>query len=224
MGMNYEVARRNMVEQQVRTWEVLEPRVLDVLGAVPREDFVNPRYRKMAYADTALPLDHDQRMMKPVVEARLMQALNPQPSETVLEIGTGSGYLAACLSRLAGQVTSIDCVEAFVNSARRRLESVEADNVGVHHLDVFSQEAVAQQLAGQTFDAIAVTGSARTLPEQFHHLLHAEGRLFMVVGDEPAMEACLFRRVGTGGWAVESLFETDLGRLIGAEDQPTFEW
>ena len=224
MGMNFEVARRNMVEQQVRTWEVLEPRVLDVLGAVPREDFVNPRYRKMAYADTALPLDHGQHMMKPVVEARLMQALNPQPSESVLEIGTGSGYLTACLSRLAGRVLSIDCDEGFVKTARRRLESFGADNVTVSHRDAFDEEGMAQELAGQTFDAVAVTGSARKLPDHFRQWLKADGRLFMVIGDEPAMEACLFRRVGADGWAVESLFETDLGRLVGAEDRAEFEW
>ncbi len=224
MGMNFEVARRNMVEQQVRTWEVLEPRVLEVLGRVPREDFVNPRYRKMAYADTSLPLDFGEKMMKPVVEGRVLQALNPQPTDQVLEIGTGSGYLAACLAELSGSVVSVDHHESFVQSARRRMESAGHGNVTVHLADALDSQGMTDTLAGKTFDAIAVTGSAMEIPQAFLQWLKPGGRLFMVKGAEPAMEAVLVRQLESGSTAEESLFETDLGRLHGAEDLAKFEW
>ncbi len=222
MGMNFDIARRNMVEQQVRTWEVLEPRVLEVLGTVPREDYVNPRYRKMAYADTALPLEHGETMMKPVVEGRLLQALNPQSGHSVLEIGTGSGYLTACLAQLAGRVMSVDCQADFIQSAQRRLAQAGGADVTIAHADAFDDEVMAGVLAGQTFDAVAVTGSAATIPEAFRRWLKPAGRLFMVKGNEPAMEACVITAIGEGQFAEESLFETDLGRLQGAEDRAKF--
>ncbi|MFK7957236.1 MAG: protein-L-isoaspartate O-methyltransferase [Lysobacterales bacterium] len=220
--MNFDIARRNMVEQQVRTWEVLEPRVLEVLGTIPREDYVNPRYRKMAYADTPLPLEHGETMMKPVVEGRLLQALNPQSDEAVLEIGTGSGYLTACLGQLAGRVVSVDCQQDFTQSAQRRLAQVADSDVTIAHADAFNELDMGEVLAGQTFDAVAVTGSAATIPEAFRRWLKPGGRLFMVRGNEPAMEACLIRAIEGGQFAEESLFETDLGRLQGAEDRAKF--
>ncbi|MEM9530344.1 MAG: protein-L-isoaspartate O-methyltransferase [Pseudomonadota bacterium] len=217
--MNFELARHNMVEQQVRTWEVLEPRVLDVLKTVPREDFVSPRYRKLAYADTALPLDDAEHMMKPVVEGRLLQALNPQPGDRVLEIGTGSGYLTACLAALAGQVDSVERQAPLVESARRKLDGYGVENVTLAHAD-----ALDGYEPGQSYDAIAVTGSMADVPELFVSWLASGGRMFVVTGAEPVMEAQLVRLLESGTRTSESLFETRLKRLVGAEDKAKFEF
>ncbi len=218
MGMNFDEARRNMVEQQVRTWEVLDSKVLETLGALHREDFVGAKHRKLAYADTMLPLGHGQVMMKPVVEGRLLQALELTGPQQVLEIGTGSGYLTACLSRLAGRVVSIDIHAPFVEAAQRRLDSISASNV---ELEV--GDALGDWEPNDTFDAIAVTGSAAEVPERFLNWVSRTGRLFAVRGHSPAMEAVLMTRLDEHQWSTESLFETDLPRLIGAEDEDTFE-
>ena len=122
MSMNFEQARFNMVEQQVRTWEVLDERVLELLETTHREDFVPVRYRKMAFTDMAIPLDHGQNMMKPVVEGRLLQSLELKPDETVLEIGTGSGFMTACLAKLAKHVVSVDVYEQFSNEVAGQAE------------------------------------------------------------------------------------------------------
>lgn len=202
-----------MVEQQVRTWEVLDSRVLDVLGKLPREDFVPPQYRKLAYADLMLPLGEQQFMMKPVVEGRVLQALGLSPEDSVLEIGTGSGYLTACLGKLAGRVHSIDVIADFVRRAESRLKRLDLGDVEVQEGD-----ALAGWSPGRAYDAVVVTGSARTVPEHFRPWVKPGGRLFMVCGDSPVMEAMLCTRLGDETWSEESLFETDLPRLIGAED------
>jgi len=219
MNMNPElaVARRNMVENQVRPWEVLDARVLDVLGSLPREAFVPKAYAALAYADVALPLGHDEVMLKPVVEGRVLQALRPTASEHLLEVGTGSGYFAACLARLSAHVTSIDHRAEFIDAARAKLRAQAIGNVECVHADALSGYAPDQQ-----FDAIAVTGAVATLPAIFNRWLKPAGRLFVIRGVEPAMQAVLLQRAPDGAWIEDRLFETDAPYLAGAAPVRTF--
>jgi len=217
LNAQLETARRNMVENQVRPWEVLDARVLNVLSALPRDAFVQPAYKAVAYADVALPLGHDEVMWKPVVEGRALQALLPKPGECVLEVGTGSGYFAACMAGLGARVTSIDRRADFVDAARARLQSLAIANVECLHAD-----ALAGFAPSQPFDAIAVTGAVAELPALFSGWLKPAGRMFVVRGAEPAMQALLLQRAADGGWIEDRLFETDVPYLAGAEPKPIF--
>ena len=217
MNVQLETARRNMVENQVRPWEVLDARVLGVLSALPRDAFVQPAYKAVAYADVALPLGHDEVMWKPVLEGRALQALLPLPGERVLEIGTGSGYFAACLAKLGAQVTSIDRRGEFVDAARARLRGLAIANV-----ECLQADALAGFKPAQPFDAIAVTGAVAELPSLFGDWLKPAGRMFVIRGAEPAMQALLLQRAADGGWIEERLFETDVPYLAGAEPKPAF--
>lgn len=216
--LNFERARFNMVEQQVRTWEVLDERVLDVLEALPREAFVPQQYRSFAYADLQLPLAHGEVMMEPRLEARLLQALDPRPNESVLEIGTGSGYLTACLAQLAGQVTSLDIHADFRDLALGHLAAQGIRNI---HLEV--GDAAQGWEDGRRYDAIAVTGSLPELHEGFHRSLSIGGRLFVIIGEPPIMEALLLIRVDEDQWATESLFDTSIRPLCNARKTQRFE-
>ncbi|MBU6477739.1 MAG: protein-L-isoaspartate O-methyltransferase [Xanthomonadaceae bacterium] len=211
------VARRNMVENQVRPWEVLDARVLDVLGSLRREAFVPRTYEALAYADVTLPIGHGEVMLKPVVEGRILQALLPIAGEHVLEIGTGTGYFAACLARLCARVTSIDHRADFVEAARTRLQVQAIANVDCLHADALSGYAPLEK-----FDAIAVTGAVATLPALFGQWLKPAGRLFVIRGVEPAMQAVLLQRAPDGGWIEDRLFETDAHYLAGAAPARTF--
>lgn len=211
-------ARHNMVENQVRPWEVLDARVLDVLAALPREHFVPTPWQALAYTDVALPIGDDQIMLKPVVEGRILQAVLPQPFEHVLEIGTGTGYFAACLARLASRVTSIDCRAGFVAAATEKLRALGIVNVECKHAD-----ALAGFAPQQPFDAIVVTGAVHALPPQFGQWLKPAGRMFLIRGREPAMQAVLLQRAADGGWVEERLFETDVPYLAGAAPVPQFK-
>ena len=217
MNAQLETARRNMVENQVRPWEVLDARVLGVLSALPRDAFVRPAYKAMAYADVALPLGHDEVMWKPILEGRALQALLPLPGERILEIGTGSGYFAACLAKLGAQVTSIDRRADFVDAARTRLRTLAIANVECLQADAFTEFRPAQP-----FDAIAVTGAVAELPSLFGGWQKPAGRMFVIRGAEPAMQALLLQRAADGGWIEERLFETDVPYLAGAEPKPAF--
>ena len=217
-SINLERARRNMVENQVRPSEVLDARVLSVLTELPRESFVLPPYQALAYADMPLPIAHGESMMKPIVEGRLLQSLDVQPNEDVLEIGTGSGYLTACLSRLGKHVVSVDRHADFVDTARARLRSVGIENIELVHAD-----ALRDFDPGRTFDTIAVTGAVAEVPPRFRDWLKVGGRMFVVVGVEPAMRALLLRREADGAFSQERLFETDLPYLAGAEPRRQFQ-
>jgi len=208
MSLNVEQARYNMVEQQVRPWDVLDARVLDVLASVRREDFVPAAHRNLAFADLSLPLGHGEVMMKPVVEGRVLQALALEPDERVLEIGTGSGFLTACLARLAGEVVSIDRHADFVEAARRKLQAAGIGNVRADVAD-----AMRGFKPGQEFDAVVVTGAVYTLPERFRDWVKIGGRLFVIEGESPAMQARLLTRRSTDAFESQSLFETDLPYL-----------
>lgn len=213
MTMNFEIARRQMLTQQIRAWDVLDPRVLTVLRDTPREAFVAETERDLAFADIEVPLAHGQCMMAPKVEARLLQELAIEPTDLALEIGTGSGYLSACLGRLAERVVSLDLFAEFCTSARARLEQAGIANVEIRHEDAMQAGFDAR------FDVIAITASVPVLSDRFIKLLKPDGRLFIVVGRPPAMEAILVRMHADGSWTEKSLFETVLTPMINA-DQP----
>jgi protein-L-isoaspartate(D-aspartate) O-methyltransferase len=207
--VNIEQARSNMIEQQLRTWEVLDERVLEVMAAVPRECFVPQRYRNLAFADTEIPLGRGQIMMAPKIEGRMLQALDIRPSDQVLEIGTGSGFITACLARLGQAVETVDIIEEFVQSARIRIAALGARNVH------FSVGDAANGWGGeQCFDAIAVTSSLPEYRTYFEQQLTIGGRLFVVVGEPPAMSAILVSRIGETEFSRVKLFETDLPPLL----------
>jgi len=215
--IDYAKARELMVEQQVRPWDVLDPRVLDVLATLPREDFVPAANRALAYTDIALPLAHGEYMMKPVVEGRTLQALALNPGDHVLEIGTGSGYLTACLARLARDVISLEQHADLADIARANLHGQRLGNIDVLHVDAFAYDT------DRRFSAICVTAAVDVVPPKFVEWLQPGGRMFVVRGRSPAMEAVLLHN-DAGQPRIESLFETDLPYLAGAAPQPVFEF
>jgi protein-L-isoaspartate(D-aspartate) O-methyltransferase len=219
MSLNLEQARFNMVEQQVRTWEVLDSRVLDVLREVPREDFVPSRYRKLAFADLRIPLAQGQVMMKPLEEGRMLQALGLEPGQRVLEIGTGSGFTAACMSALGGDVVTVDIHVDLTESALVRLQRLGFDSV-----NCLTGDALEGFEPNGPFDVVVLTASAASIPERCKAWVKPGGRLFGIRGYSPAMEAVCLHSLGPDRWHADSLFETDLPRLIGAEDRPEFKF
>lgn len=217
--MDYEQARFNMIEQQVRTWEVLDQHVLDLLGEVHREDFIPPDYKKLALADVNIPLAHDQVTMTPKVEARLLQALNITPADKVLEIGTGCGYLTALLARSAREVISVDIFPEFTAQAKVRLAGNPAMNV-----TLLTGNAIDGWPDLGPYESIAVTGSMPVLNVRLEQQLTIGGRLFVITGNSPAMSAILVTRTGKDVWIRESLFETEIPALIGAETPAKFRF
>lgn len=215
--MDTEFARFNMIEQQIRPWEVLDPRILDALREVRREDFVPPAYRRLAFADLHVPLDHGQVMMQPKQEARLIQELVLEPDHRVLEIGTGSGHVTALLAHLAGQVDSVDIFPDFIATASARLASRGAANVSFHEGD-----AAHGWQSPHAYDAILLTGSVVELPEAYPRLLANGGRLAAIVGRDPVMEAILIERLAEEQFRRVSLFDTSLPPLVNAEPRPSF--
>lgn len=214
--MNIEMARQQMIEQQVRAWEVFDPLVLDVLAEIPREQFVPQEFRVLAFSDTPIPIGYGQSMMTPTVEGRVLQALALDGTEKILEVGTGSGFLTACLARLGAHVSSIEIFESLSKRAGERLA-----DAGIANVDLFCMDATAELPPGR-FDAIAVTGSLHRFDPRFVEALNAGGRLFVVVGDPPVMDARLLRRTADSDWESESLFETSLEPLINAGPPPRF--
>ena len=219
MNMNFDRARFNMVEQQIRPWEVLDSRVLSLLESIHREDFVPVTYRKLAFADMSIPLGHDQFMMNPKVEGRLLQALNLGEDDTVLEVGTGSGFVTACLAALAKRVVSVEIFDELHQNAELRLAEKNISNV-----ELFVGDVMSGWQPEQAHDVVVVTGSVQSVPEQFLGWVNPGGRMFVISGDSPAMEARLLTRLGVTEWREESLFETDLPRLVNAEKPPQFEF
>jgi protein-L-isoaspartate(D-aspartate) O-methyltransferase len=215
--MNFQRARFNMVEQQIRTWDVLDQRVLNIIRDTPREDYVPDAFRNLAYADISIPLEEGEVMMPPREEARLLQALQLKRDDRVLEVGTGSGYLTALLAQLSGQVVSVEISETLATQARPVLKAHGIKNVVVEVGD-----AVRGWESAAPYDAIAVTGSLPIMEERFQHQLKLGGRLFVIVGQAPAMEALLITRRGEDDWARESLFETVVPALRGAKEPDRF--
>ena len=217
MTFDYANARELMVEQQVRPWDVLDARVLDVLATLPRDGFVAEAHRSLAYADLALPIGHGELMMKPVVEGRMLQALDLHPDDDVLEVGTGSGFISACLGRLARRVTSLEIHADLAAAARARLAERGLDG----NIDILHADALGWDADGRRFDAVCVTGAVATLPPLFLQWLRPGGRLFVVHGVAPVMEAVLVS-TSEGAPRTSSLFETELPYLAGAGPVPRF--
>jgi protein-L-isoaspartate(D-aspartate) O-methyltransferase len=214
--MNIELAREQMIGQQVNTWEVLDDRILDVMREVRREAFVPQAWQGVAFADSPIPLPHGQMMLPPKVHGRILQALSLQPADLAIEIGTGTGFLAACMGKLAGRVRSLEIVPELAGMARANLLTAAVNNVAVEVADGMRLE---DTLA---FDAIAVTGSLPLYDERFQRALKIGGRLFVVVGQSPVMEAWKITRVGEREWQREGLFETVIQPLTNAPKPPEF--
>jgi protein-L-isoaspartate(D-aspartate) O-methyltransferase len=204
-------ARQQMVDQQIRTWEVLDPRVLDALSMVPREAFVPPEYRELAFADAPIPIGFGQSMLAPKLQGRILQAVSVAATDSVLEIGSGSGYLAAAMSLLGASIRSIDIHPQFTAMAAVNLHAIEGARVEFETRDAFADAPPLGE-----FDVIAVTGSMPVYDKRFERSLRIGGRLFAVVGSAPVMDAVLVRRVDGGEWIRESLFETVIDPLINA--------
>ncbi|MGH8298447.1 MAG: protein-L-isoaspartate O-methyltransferase family protein [Steroidobacteraceae bacterium] len=209
-------AREQMIEQQVRAWDVLDARVLETLRRVPREGFVSPQHRFLAFADVEIPLPCGQHMLRPSVLGRLLQTLAFRGNERVLEIGTGSGFVTACLRAAGASVRSLEIFPELAELARSNIAAL-----GLRDVEIVTQDAT--QIDSETrYDAIAITASLPVPDERFQRQLAVGGRLFVVVGEAPVMEARLIRRISEDAWGTESLFETVIDPLIHATRPQAF--
>jgi len=217
--MDIEQARSNMIEQQIRTWEVLDMDVLDLLNEIHREEFIPDSYKELSFADTRLPIGHEQTTMTPKVEARLLQSLALKADETVLEIGTGCGYLTSLLAKSAKHVKSIDIFPDLIKTANDKIFKTGLSNIELESADVYS-------MFGQTekYDILVLTASLPKMDERFLDLLNDGGRMFAIIGESPAMEACIVTKQNDSNYSTESLFEIDLPALIGSERKETFQF
>ena len=208
MNAKTEAARRQMIDQQVRTWDVLDSRVLEALGAVARERFVPDAYRDVAFADAPIPIGHGQSMLPPALEGRILQALAPLRGERALEVGTGSGFFAACLAQLTGSVESIEIHADLAAAAARAIGDAGISRVTVDTGDALSREF------DTAYEVVAVTGSLPAPERRLERALVIGGRMFVVIGTGPIMEARLVTRTGEESWLSESLFETRIDPLV----------
>jgi protein-L-isoaspartate(D-aspartate) O-methyltransferase len=208
MDAPLEAARRQMVDQQVRASAVLDPRVLETLAAVPRERFVPEAYRAVAFADAPIPIGHGQWMLPPLLDGRILQALAPARGERALEIGTGSGYFAACLAHLTGSVDSIEIHPELAAGALRSIGDQGIARVAIETGDAFARAY------DSAYEVVAVTGSLPVASRALEEALVVGGRMFVVIGTGPAMEACRVTRTGEDSWLSEPLFETRIEPLI----------
>ena len=202
--------REQMIEQQVRAWDVLDERVLDAMRQIPRERFVPDSERYRAYADAEVPLTHGQHMLRPSVVGRLLQALLPQPHEQVLQLGAGTGFVTACLRAMAGRVRALELYPDLAENARTNLAAL-----AVRGAEIMDADALRFQSATR-FDVIAVTASLPIYDARFERLLNVGGRLFIVVGEAPVMEARLVQRTAEDAWSTLSVFETVIDPLVHA--------
>jgi protein-L-isoaspartate(D-aspartate) O-methyltransferase len=208
--------REQMIEQQVRAWDVLDERVLQAMRQVPRELFVPERERYRAYADAEVPLLYGQHMLRPSVVGRILQGLLPQRHEQVLEVGAGTGFITACLRALAGRVHALELYPQLAESARANLATL-----GVRGAEVMDADALRFESATR-YDVIAVTASLPIYEPRFERMLNVGGRLFIVVGEAPVMEARRVQRMAEGAWSTQSLFETVIDPLVHAVRPPEF--
>ena len=210
-----------MVEQQVRPWDVLDPRVLNVIGNIPREQFVPEQSRNLAYADTRIPIGHYEgrtsHMLNPVIEGRLLQSLAIGEDDTVLQIGTGTGYVTACLATLARHVDSVDINPDMTALAEKNLARFEISNVTLS-----TGDGSTRWEQKQFYDCIAIMGSLPAIPDFYKKALKEGGRMFVVTGDAPVMKALLVTRISKNEWTVDELFETCIDPLINAEKPAQF--
>jgi protein-L-isoaspartate(D-aspartate) O-methyltransferase len=207
-----------MVEQQIRTWDVFDANVLKVFDDVPRDQFVPDYCINAAYADAEIPLAHNQCMLRPSIVGRILQSLEIQPGDDVLESGTGTGYLTACLAQIADNVTSVDLFDDFVAQASENLSALNIDNASVQCMDV------TKELPDGHFDVIAVTASVATMDDRLLSALNPGGRLFIVTGTAPAKNATLVRRDLDGNLDSNVIFETDIPALLNSKIPPGFSF
>jgi len=217
--MNFEQARFNMIEQQIRPWLVSDQHTLDLIDKIHREDFVPKQYKQLALADTRIPLLRDQVTMTPKVEARLLQSLAIKSHDNILEIGTGCGYLTALLANSGNSVHSIDVYHEFVDHAKPIFE-----NYGLNNIELICGDAIDGWETSKSYDVIVLTGSVPILKDHFQKQLNAGGRLFVIVGQSPAMEARLITKNDSDSYSTEVLFETDLPALVGAPEPDRFRF
>ncbi len=218
-AMNIEQARFNMIEQQIRTWEVLDAGVLELLARVKREQFVPAEQRALAFADLEIPIGRGEAMMQPKVEARIIQELAVKPHETVYEVGTGSGYLTALLAASAKHVTSAEIYEDLKARGEANLRAA-----GVANVPLLAGDSARAPLAESAFDVIVLTGSTPVLPQAFLERLTPTGRLFAVVGDRPVMKAVVVRQPTPGAFQRTEMFETMVKPLVNAAEPPRFRF
>lgn len=214
---NTNIAHENMVEQQVRPSEVLNASVLAAMSAIPRQHFVDEAMANLAFADTQLPIGYGQTMLSPVLEGRLLQALKLQSNETVLEIGTGSGYFTALLAQLAGQVITVEFFAELSGQAALRLQQLNITNVKFEVGDAAKSWPLPERI-----DAIVATAAFETVPDEYLHQLKVGGRIVAVTGQAPAMTVQLIQRVSERDWHSETLFETVIPAMINAEPKAKF--
>lgn len=215
--MDFEQARFNMIEQQIRPWDVLDPDVLQLLSLVRREDFVPAPLRQLAFSDTELPLANGRRMLAPKVEAKLLQELQIKPHERVLELGTGAGYLSALIAHQAAELISVDSDATLLDSARAALR-----RTGLSRVELVQGEPLSGCAARGPYDAIVLTGSVPEVPTALLAQLKAGGRLLAIVGDEPVMRAVLVRQAAPGQTVSTELFDTVAARLPGVAEPSPF--
>lgn len=212
-------AHFNMIAQQVRPGDVLDAKVLAAMTAIPRECFVEKNMTRLAYADTQLPIGCEQTMLSPIQEGRFLQALNLQPDETVMELGTGSGYFTALLAQLANQVVSVEYFAELSELASQRLDQQGIENVSLQVGDASKSWALADRI-----DAIVITAAYESVPDHYFHQLKVGGRLLAVTGKAPAMSVQLTQRVSEWDWQTASLFETVIPAVINAEPKAEFKF
>jgi len=215
--MNFEQARSNMIEQQIKPWNVPNQSVLELISELHREDFVPDEYKRLALSDTRIPLAHGQVTMTPKVEARLLQALDIKPEDEILEIGTGCAYLTVLLAKSGHHVLSVDIHPEFTAQAKSKLQQHD-----IHNVTLESGDAVHGWQQSSPYDVIVFTGSVPFLEESIQQQLKPGGRLFVITGQSPVMEARLIRRISENDWQDEVLFETDLPALEGATQVEAF--
>lgn len=214
--MDFATAREQMIGQQLRAWEVLDERILDVMAAMPRERFVPAGWESLAYADAEIPLAAGKELAPPKIQGRALQALRPGEEDNVLEIGCGTGYLTACLACLARRVTAVELHPELAAAARHNLAAL-----GIHNVEVVEGDGLAMEFPAE-FDVICVNGSLPTPGARLRRLLRPGGRLFLVAGRPPVMEAQLVTRIGDNDWKTEKMFETCLPPLENARQPSEF--
>lgn len=214
--MNTDFARSQMIGQQMRTNDVSDPRIVNALQRLSREKFVPAAFVDLAFADDEIPLPHGQCMLRPITEGKILQALALDATDSVLEVGTGTGYLTACLAELAASVISIDIHSDLIAAAEKNLAASASSNVELQCMDILDK------LPPGRFDAIVVSGSMRTMDERLVAALNPGGRLFAVIGESPVKDAVLVTRDAEQNLQTEKLFETDLPALLNTAEKPAF--
>lgn len=203
-----QTAQRNMLQKQIREQFMLSEFILEAMQKIPRHKFVPDAYKNVAYADYRIPLAHNEFMLLPNEEARMLQALNIKPSDKILEIGTGSGYVSALLAVLGHSVISLDIHEQFIKEAQKKLNKMD-----LHNIELVQQNGVTGYELARPFDVICLTGGLHRLNHSLLSQVRSEGRIFAIIGEQPIMTAMLFQQDTHGAWQQQSLFEMEAGYL-----------